>query len=116
MSDADDLLAEARDALAYLRKNGIPSHIDDDVTERLRDSFEALDALLSGDNVVLPAAWAKVEQVKPGRPWVDNDKLVPELHSGGWEYDIRVRIGTSNVVEIDKFYGPLVAQPVRVSI
>lgn len=50
------------------------------------------------------------------RPELYNDKLVPELHSGGWEYDIRVCIGTSNVVEIDKLYGPLAAQPVRVSV
>jgi len=57
-----------------------------------------------------------MKEVKPGRPWIDDDKIVPELHSGGWEYDIRVCIGTTNVVEIDKFYGPLVAQPVRVSV
>ena len=50
------------------------------------------------------------------RPWLDNDKTVPEMHVGAWEYDVRVCIGTDNVVEIDKFYGPLVAQPVRVSI
>lgn len=50
------------------------------------------------------------------RPWVNNDKLVPEMHVGAWEYDVRVCIGTANVVEIDKFYEPLVAQPVRVSI
>jgi hypothetical protein len=53
---------------------------------------------------------------KSGRPWLDNDKVVPEVHAGGWEYDIRVCIATDNVVEIDKRYGPLVAQPVRVSI
>lgn len=50
------------------------------------------------------------------RPWLNNDKLVPELHVGAWEYDVRVCVGTGNVVEVDKFYGPLVAQPVRVSI
>jgi hypothetical protein len=157
-ASSDDLLSAARDALAFLRENGIPSHINDDVTEQLCASFEALDALLSGKDAVLPAAWIpfrklsapwycesgvapgrrqgcqcvnkpepcdecvkfarKLEELKvePSRPWVDNDKLVPELHSGGWEYDIRVRIGASNVVEIDKFYGSLVAQPVRISI
>jgi hypothetical protein len=57
-----------------------------------------------------------MEKWQSGRPWLDNDKLVPELHSGGWEYDLRVMIATDNVVEIDKLYGPLVAQPVRVSI
>ena len=156
MSVVDDLLAGARDALAYLRKNGIPSHIDDHVTEQLCDAFESLDALLSAQAAMLPQAWAaeltKAERkandwceavrklcvqvcgeevaqrgrwiadieaaavAKSGRPWLDNAKLVPELHAGGWEYDIRVCVGTSNVVEIDKFYGPLVAQPVRVSI
>ncbi len=50
------------------------------------------------------------------RPWVNNDKLVPELHVGAWEYDVRVCIGTGNVVEIDKIYGPRVARPVRVSV
>jgi hypothetical protein len=50
------------------------------------------------------------------RPWIDNSQLVPELHSGGWEYDIRICITAANVVEIDKFYGPLYAQPVRISI
>ena len=50
------------------------------------------------------------------RPWFDNDKIVPELNVGAWEYDVRVCVGTGNVVEIDKLYGPLVAQPVRVSI
>jgi hypothetical protein len=57
-------------------------------------------------------------QSRPGRPWLDDtvDNRVPELHSGGWPYDIRVCISTENVVEVDKLYGPLVAQPVRVSI
>ena len=58
----------------------------------------------------------EIRASEPGRPWIDHDKLVPELHPGGWEYDIRVCVGTTNVVEIDKFYGPVVAQPVRVSI
>jgi hypothetical protein len=57
-------------------------------------------------------------QSRPGRPWLDDtiDNRVPELHSGEWPYDIRVCIGTENVIEVDKLYGPLVAQPVRVSI
>lgn len=50
------------------------------------------------------------------RPWIKNDTTVPEIHSGGWHYDIRICIGNTNVVEIDKLYGPLVAQPVRVSV
>ena len=58
----------------------------------------------------------EMERWQSGRPWLDNDKLVPELHAGGWEHDIRVCVATDNVVEIDKLYGPLVAQPVRVSI
>ena len=57
-----------------------------------------------------------MSQQKQGRPWIDDSKIVPELHTGGWEHDVRVCVGTTNVVEIDKFYGPLVAQPVRVSI
>jgi hypothetical protein len=57
-----------------------------------------------------------MERWRSGRPWLDNGKLVPELHAGGWEHDVRVCIATDNVVEIDKLYGPLVAQPVRVSI
>ena len=58
----------------------------------------------------------KFAERSDGRPWIDNDKNVPELHTNCWEYDVRVCIGTTNVVEVDKFYGPLVAQPVRVSI
>jgi hypothetical protein len=58
----------------------------------------------------------EMERWASRRPWLDNDKLVPELHAGGWGHDILVRIATDNVVEIDKFYGPLVAQPVRVSV
>jgi hypothetical protein len=78
--------------------------------------------LLLAGSTPLPEVGTEIEivaeefQTKPGRPWLDNGKLVPELHSGGWEYDLRVCIGTTNVVEIDKFYGPLVAQPVRVSL
>ena len=53
---------------------------------------------------------------RAGRPWLDNDKTIPELHVGGWEYDVRVCVGTDNVVEIDKSYGSLVARAVRVSI
>src|SRR5271155_858436 len=46
------------------------------------------------------------------RPWLDNSKRVPELHSNGWEYDIDVHIEETNVIEID---APG-AQPVRVII
>ena len=46
------------------------------------------------------------------RPWLDNDKLVPELHAGEWKYDIDVHIGPTNVVEINS---PS-ARPIRVSV
>lgn len=48
--------------------------------------------------------------------WINEDKVVPEVHSGGWPYDIRVCIGTTNVVVIDKLYGPLVARTLRISL
>ena len=60
MSDSDELLTEARDALAFLRDKGIPSHINDEVTEQLCDSFEALDRLLSDPNGGdPPRAWVR---------------------------------------------------------
>ena len=117
MTTANDLLDDARAALAFIRANGVPSHVNDDVTERLVDAFETLDKLLSSKDAVLPTAWSVSQPASDlRRPWINNDKTVPELHVGAWEYDVRVCIGTDNVVEIDKFYGPLVAQPVRVSI
>lgn len=93
---------------------------------RSHTNGKSVGLLLSGE-AALPEVGTEIEIVpeeespdvwssRGSRPWLDNDKLVPELHAGCWEYDLRVCIGTTNVVEIDKFYGPLVAQPVRVSI
>ena len=93
---------------------------------RSHTNGKSVGLLLSGE-AALPEVGTEIEIVPEAespdvwssrgrRPWLDNDKLVPELHAGCWEYDLRVCIGTTNVVEIDKFYGPLVAQPVRVSI
>jgi hypothetical protein len=48
--------------------------------------------------------------------WLDESKVVPEVHTGGWPYDIRVCIGSTNVVVIDKLYGPLLARTLRVSL
>lgn len=90
-----------------------------------RESVRALCVRLCGEEIASRGRWiADIEAMVTGkesrsdlrRPWINNNKTVPELHLGAWEYDVRVCIGTTNVVEIYKFYGPLVAQPVRVSI
>jgi hypothetical protein len=65
MTAADDLLASARAALSHLRKNGIASHTDDDVTKQLCVSFESLDTLLSGIGAILPAAWRTSKSDRP---------------------------------------------------
>jgi hypothetical protein len=87
-----------------------------------RVAVRALCVRLCGEEVAQRDRWiadieaAVSKQQRVGRPWIDNDKTIPELHVGGWKYDVRVCVGTDNVVEIDKFYGPLVARAVRVSV
>lgn len=51
-----------------------------------------------------------------GKPYLVLDRAVPELHVGIWPYDLRVCVGPSNAVEIDKLYGPSSAMPLRVEL